>query len=161
MLKVLLLPLWLLFHPVHVSLLSIDYAPEKEVFNVFLRIYYDDFLLDSGISADDQKKLDFSDNSSYTDEVLKRYIDSKLMIFVNGKMIPGWIEKKDLSDNELRMNLVFRPVKIIKSVTVKNLIMTSLYADQANMTILKVNEFEQGVKLSSEMTEMTFKINKN
>jgi hypothetical protein len=41
---------------------------------------------------------------------------------------------------------------------VKNLIMTGLYNDQANMIIVKINDFEQGVKLTSEATEQTFQI---
>jgi len=53
---ILIFSFWLALHPVHVSLLSIDYAPDKELFNVFLRIYFDDFLLDSGIKTEDQKK---------------------------------------------------------------------------------------------------------
>ena len=36
--------------------------------------------------------------------------------------------------------------------------MTDLYADQSNMVIVKVNDFEEGVKLTSEITEQTFKI---
>jgi hypothetical protein len=39
------------------------------------------------------------------------------------------------------------------------LIMTSLYNDQSNMIIVRVNDFEEGVKLTSEKTEQSFKIN--
>jgi hypothetical protein len=65
----------------------------------------------------------------------------------------------DLADNELRLNLSSNSVKKVNTITVKNLVMTSLYNDQANMTIVKVNDFEQGVKLTSEETEKTFEIN--
>ena len=37
--------------------------------------------------------------------------------------------------------------------------MTSLYNDQANMIIVKVNDFEEGVKLTAEEPEKTFEIN--
>jgi hypothetical protein len=36
--------------------------------------------------------------------------------------------------------------------------MTNIFDDQANMVILKVNDFEEGVKLTPEKTEMTFNI---
>jgi len=42
---------------------------------------------------------------------------------------------------------------------VKNLIMTSLYNDQANMIIVKVNDFEEGVRLTVQETEKRFEIN--
>jgi hypothetical protein len=148
-----------MIHPVHVSLLSIDYAPDKEIFNVFLRIYFDDFLLDSGIKAEDQKNLNFSDSNLFTKEVIGNYVNIKIKIFINNKNIPAELESMDLSDNELRMNLLFYSVKKVKSIAVKNLIMTSLYNDQSNMTIVKVNDFEEGVKLTAEETEKTFEIN--
>jgi hypothetical protein len=159
MVRFLFFSLWLMIHPVHVSLLSIDYAPDKEIFNVFLRIYFDDFLLDSGIKAEDQKNLNFSDSNLFTKEVIGNYVNIKIKIFINNKNIPAELESMDLSDNELRMNLLFYSVKKVKSITVKNLIMTSLYNDQSNMTIVKVNDFEEGVKLTAEETEKTFEIN--
>jgi hypothetical protein len=149
----------MVLHPVHVSLLSIDYAPEGESFNVFLRVYFDDFLLDSGISSADQNKLKFPDQTLFTEGLLERYLNEKLLIAVNGKPVAGKIRNTDLSENELRMNLVFSPVNKINTVTVKNLILTSIYSDQANMTILKVNDYEQGIKLTAAMTEMTFEVN--
>jgi len=159
MVKFLFLSFWLAIHPVHVSLLSIDHVTEEEKFDVFLRVYFDDFLLDSGISSDDQKKLSFSENNLFTREVILKYINSKLEIIVNGRQISAELTNTDLSDNELRMNLVFNQVKDVKTIIVKNSIMTSLYSDQANMTIVKVKDFEEGVKLTSEDTEKTFRIN--
>ena len=150
---------WLALHPVHVSLLSIDYAPDKELFNVFLRIYFDDFLLDSGIKTEDQKKLDFSESNSFTKEIIGNYVNDKIRIIINKRQISAELENIDLSDNELRMNLFLRPTSKVNTITIKNLVMTSLYNDQANMIIVRVNDFEQGVKLTAEETEKTFEIN--
>jgi len=157
--RILIISFWLALHPVHVSLLSIDYAPDKELFNVFLRIYFDDFLLDSGIKTEDQKKLDFSESNSFTKEVIGNYVNDKIRIIINKRQISAELENIDLSDNELRMNLFLRPISKVKIITIKNLVMTSLYNDQANMIIVRVNDFEQGVKLTAEETEKTFEIN--
>lgn len=159
MVRFLFLSLWLAIHPVHVSLLSIDYAPDKELFNVFLRIYFDDFLLDSGIKGEEQKNLKFSDDDPFTKEIIGKYVNDKVRIIVNKKYIPAELMSMDLSENELRLNLLTKSVKKVRTVTVKNLVMTSLYNDQANMTILKVNDFEEGVKMTSGETEKTFEIN--
>jgi hypothetical protein len=159
MVRFLFLSLWLVIHPVHVSLLSIDYAPDKDFFNVFLRVYYDDFLLDSGIKTEEQKNLKFSENDPFTKEVIGKYVNDKIMIIVNKRHISTELLNMDLADNELRLNLSSNSVKKVNTITVKNLVMTSLYNDQANMTIVKVNDFEQGVKLTSEETEKTFEIN--
>jgi hypothetical protein len=36
--------------------------------------------------------------------------------------------------------------------------MTGLYGDQANMIIVRADNFEEGVKLTSDITEQTFNI---
>jgi hypothetical protein len=159
MVRILIFSFLLALHPVHVSLLSIEYAPDQELFNMFLRIYFDDFLLDSGIKADDQKKLDLSEVNSFTKEIIGSYVNDKIRIIINNRQIAAELENIDLSDNELRMNLNLKPIKKVNTITIKNFVMTSLYNDQANMIIVRVNDFEQGVKLTAEETEKTFKIN--
>lgn len=159
MVRILFFSLWLALHPVHVSILSIDYSPDKELFNMFLRVYFDDFLLDSGIKDEERKNLDFSDSNSFAKEVIGKYVNDRISIIVNNKHISAELGTFELSDNELRMNLLLNSVKKVNTITVKNLVMTSLYNDQANMTIVKVNDFEQGVKFTADETEKTFKIN--
>jgi hypothetical protein len=63
-----------------------------------------------------------------------------------------------LVDNELSVNLIYEGVKKPRIITVKNLIMTGLYTDMANMVIVRINEFEEAVKLTPDNTERTFKI---
>jgi hypothetical protein len=36
--------------------------------------------------------------------------------------------------------------------------MTRLYGDMSNMLLLQINNFEEGVKLTSDITGQTFKI---
>lgn len=126
---------------------------------MFLRIYFDDFLLDSGIRSEDQKNLDFTGINSFTREVMDKYISEKIGIFINNSLIQPEIADMNLADNELRINLFFDSGGNVNTITVKNLIMTSLYEDQANMIIVRMDGFEEGVKLTPGMTEKTFKIN--
>jgi len=46
MIKLALFSVWILFHPVHVTLTSIDYVKERRALDVFVKLYYDDFLLE-------------------------------------------------------------------------------------------------------------------
>ena len=101
----------------------------------------------------------FSGNDQFTREALGNYVNDRVRITVNNRQIQAKMVEMDLSDNELRMNLVFSSARKVNTITVKNLIMTSLYSDQANMIIVKVNDFEEGVRLTSQETEKTFEIN--
>ena len=51
-----------LAHPVHVSLMSVEYSEQTDAFNVFLKIYSDDFLLDYRLLTGDTAKIDFIAN---------------------------------------------------------------------------------------------------
>ena len=158
MIKTFFLSIMLVTHPVHVTLLSIDYAPEVASFNVFLKIYYDDFLLDSGLNNEKMLTMNFSGLEPVTRDAVLKYIDDKIKIYANDQLLSGKLDNLKISDNELNMNLVYSQARRIRTLTVKNYIMTGLYKDQANMIIVRVNDFEEGVKLTSEITEQTFKI---
>ena len=158
MIRFLLLSLWLGFHPVHVSLMSIDYSPGDKAFNMFLMVYFDDFLLDAGIGTEKEKNLDFSRSDEQIKIILTDYVNEKVRIAVNGDPVKAELGNMSLSDNELRMNLSFSSADRVKSVNVKNTIMTSIYNDQANMLIVKVNDFEEAARLTALETEKTFEI---
>ena len=158
MIRLLIFSIWLAFHPVHVSLMSIAYEPEGKVFNMFLKIYFDDFLLDSGLEAGGSDKLVFQGSDEFTRLNLTNYVNEKVRIRVNGDPVKAELVQIDLSDNELRMNLSFGSEAKVRSITVKNQIMTSIYSDQANMLIVKVNDFEEGARLTAVETEKTFDI---
>lgn len=158
MLRVLLISFWFAFHPVHVTLTSIEYIPENDSFSVFVKMYFDDFMRDYKLSFGDIQEKGFSGENPESVEEMLKYLSQKVVLTVNGKKLKGNLKEMNLADKEVSMNLTYGSIKKPKSVVVKNLIMTTLYTDQANMIIVKVNEFEEGVKLTSEMTEQTFKI---
>ncbi len=158
MFKTLFFSIWFVFHPVHVTLTSIDYMPEKDSFKVFVRMYFDDFMLDCKLNGAEIQKNDFSDKNSASRDIMEKYLKDKVLLKVNDRQIAGKLQDMIMSDNEISMNMVYGNGKKPKTVTVKNLIMTDLYKDQSNMIIVKVNDFEEGVKLTSDLTEQTFEI---
>jgi hypothetical protein len=159
MVKLIFLFIWFIIHPVHVSLLSIDFAPDQNRLNVFIKIYYDDFLTDSGIGEKGTASMKFPDSGSVTGDLIGKYINEKVRIIVNSRQVEGKLENFNLADNELTMNLSYGSVYNISTITVKNLIMTDLYADMANMLIIRVHDFEKGVRMTPEETEQTFNFN--
>jgi hypothetical protein len=158
MLRTLVFSIWFLFHPVHVTLTSIEYVPESGSFKVFLRFYFDDFIRDCKLGGTDILEKDFLATNAKSLSQLEKYLDGKVIIKVNNKQLSGKVRNMNLADNELSMNLEYAESRRPKTVIVKNLIMTGLYGDMSNMIMLKINDFEEGVKLTSDITEQTFKI---
>ena len=158
MFKTLFFSIWFLFHPVHVTLTSIDYIPATDLFNVFVRFYFDDFLRDYKSIDENFQNKDFSYKYSSYKDVTEKYIGEKIIIKVNEKQISGKLHDMKLTDNEISMNPEYKVGKKPKIVTVKNLIFTGLYSDMSNMINVRINDFEEGVRLTSDLTEQTFKI---
>jgi hypothetical protein len=57
------------------------------------------------------------------------------------------------------MNLIYKSDKKPKSITVRNMILTGWFSDQENLTILRINNFEKGIRLTPEHNEETFILN--
>jgi hypothetical protein len=158
MFKTLFFSIWFIFHPVHVTLTSIDYIPERDSFKVFVRMYFDDFMIDCKLNGGDIHNEDFSVENSSSKDAMEKYLGEKIIIKVNEKQLSGKLQEMKLADNEISMNLEYSTGEKPKIITVKNLIMTGLYSDQSNMIIIRIKKFEEGVKLTADMTEQTFKI---
>jgi hypothetical protein len=156
MIKTLSLCIWLIFHPVHVTLMSIDHIGGTDSLKVFVKMYFDDFLIDYKLFDEKGDIEKLKDNQQFPADLMEKYLDEKVNIFVNNKQVKGKLLNLTKADNEISINLLYRSAIKPESITVRNLIMTSLYTDQANMTIIRINDIEEGIKLTPKKTEETF-----
>lgn len=137
---------------------SIDYVSETKDFNVFVRMYFDDFLLDSRLSGYDIQQDKLLEHDFDTRKLLEKYINDKLIIKVNDRVLTGEIMDIDIVDNEFNINYSLKSSIKPRNVTVKNLIMTNLYVDQQNMIIIRIADFEKGFKLTTDITEESLNV---
>jgi hypothetical protein len=141
---------------VHVTITSIEYFPEMGSYKVFLKMYHDDFLLDLEKNNMDSLINISSKNGTLHNSIVGKYLDKNLVLFEDQYKLKGEVVDIKITGGEILVNLNFKSEKNPGSLTVRNLIMTGLYSDQANMMIVKVNTMEEGVKLTPENTEQTF-----
>ncbi|MCU0361875.1 MAG: hypothetical protein MUD02_02905 [Bacteroidales bacterium] len=158
MLVAVLITMFSFLHPVHVSLTSVDYNNEKGMFDVFMRLYYDDFVLDSTGSPDVAAVLPQNADTVNLRKEMEIYLGSKFNILADNRELRGQIGRIRISDNEISMNLEYELKRSPSRVLVRNTIMTTLYSDMANMLILRVGAYEKAVKLTPENTEAEFNI---
>jgi hypothetical protein len=159
MLRALALSIWLLFHPVHVTLTSIDHVTGTDTLKVFVRMYYDDFLRDYRLFDSTGESLNkFSAGQPFPSDMMNNYLNEKVNISVNNKQLKGKLLNLVMANNEISINLLYKTVKKPKKISVSNMIMTGLYSDQANMTMIKIDDFEEGVKLTPEKSMESFNL---
>lgn len=122
-------------------------------------MYHDDFLLDLEKNNMDSLINIYSKNGTLHNAIVSKYLDRNLLLFEDQYKLKGEVDDVMITDGEIVVNLKYKSEKKPGSLTVRNLIMTGLYSDQANMMIVKVNTIEEGIRLTPEKTEQTFIIN--
>jgi hypothetical protein len=148
---------FLLFHPVHESMTSIDYMPDKKSFRVIVKMNFDDFVLDSKQKVTGEiSKTD--NNISQHKNVMEKYLKEKLTLTANGRFLEGKLEDMRIQDLDVISVMKYGSVRNPVMLDVKNQILTDLYSDMTNMLIIKINDFEEGIKLTSEILEKSVKL---
>lgn len=136
---------------------SIDYIPEKKSFRVIVKMNFDDFVLDSRQKVEGEiGKAD--NNISRNKNVMEKYLKEKLTLTANGRILEGNLEDMRIQDLDVISVMKYSSVRNPERLDVKNQILTDLYSDMTNMLIIKVNDFEEGIKLTSEIMEKSVKL---
>jgi ribosomal protein S24E len=151
MLKALIFPILLIFHPVHVTLTSIDQAQGSDSLKVFFRMYYDDFLLDYKLYDPQFDFEKISGDQSIPADLVNKYFNDKVQIYVNHKLLKGKLLTVNILDNyEICLNLLYRSDKEPQRIKIRNQVLTGLYSDQENMIFFSINKYEDAMRLTPE-----------
>ena len=135
-------------HPAHVTMTSIEYVTGTDSLKVSCRMDFDDFLKDLQTIDDDRNLYRLFNKQPFPSDLINQYFNSKVFIYINNKLLIGKLLDVNLSDNEFVLNLIYKSEKKPKNITVRNIILTSWYSDQTNLIIIRINNFEKGIKLT-------------
>jgi len=119
---------------------------------------FNDFLKDLQTIDDDRNLRTIFSKQPFPSDLINQYFNSKVFIYVNDKLLIGKLLSANITDNDINLNLFYRSGKKPKSITVRNLILTGWYSDQTNLTIIRINNFEKGIKLTPGHNEETLLI---
>jgi hypothetical protein len=155
MLKTLAISLWLIIQPGHLTMTSIEYVDGTDSLKVFCRMEFAYFLKDLQTIDDDRNLSRLFSTQPFPSDLINHYFNSKVFIYVNDKLLTGKLLNANLEDDEITLSLIYRSVKKPKKLTVRNTILTGWYSDQTNLMIIKANNFEKGIRLTSGHTEET------
>ena len=156
MLRALAISLWLIIHPGHITMTSIDYVQGTDSLKVSCRMEFDDFLKDLQTIDDDRNLYRLFSKQPFPSDLINQYFNSKVFIYANNKLLIGKLLSANITDTEINLNLIYRSSKKPKRITVRNMILTGWYSDQTNLMIIRINNFEKGIKLSPRHNEETF-----
>ena len=148
---------WTFFHPVHVSLTSIDYDEESSAFNLFMKVYSDDLQDDCRLLTGNPA-LQLYDGEHMPDrDVIQAYIDSRIIMEADSVRLKGEVGNIEADSEEVRINVSYSYSGGAKSFRIGSTVMTTLFADQANLLIFRIGNREEAFKFTPEMTEVIIK----
>lgn len=153
MFKVLVLNIFLFLHPVHVTLTSVTQIQDSDTLKVLFRMYYDDFQRDYMLYYSEFKPGRGNDTSVIARERLNKYFNDRVRIYINHKLLTGRLSNFSVDGYEIRLNLFYHSDKKPRNFRISNNILTSIYADQANMIYIKIIKYEDAIKLTADHTE--------
>jgi hypothetical protein len=157
MLKILILPVLIFFQQAPVTFTGIEYVRGTDSLKVTIRMSHELFIRDYQQSVFDD--LDLEDLRAYKpfpSDLANNYINSKLLIEVNKKPVMGKLLNMADEGEDSRFIILYRVDKKIRSMTVRNTILTGLYGDVENLTIIKNGNFETEVRFTPEHKEEIF-----
>jgi hypothetical protein len=150
MLKILILPLLITFHPVHVTVTTISKAEGTDSIKVFFRMYYDDFLRDYKSFDTDYSLERISGDNHVPDEMINKYFNNRVQIYINNKLLTGKLIKTSSDTYEILINLIYRSEELPRKIKIRSQVLTGIYSDQTNMIYITINKNEGAMRLTPE-----------
>ena len=156
MLKILTIPILILLQQVPVTFTSIEHVQGTDSLKVSVRLNYELFLRDYQQTIFDD--LDLEDLRSFRPfpaDMANNYLNSKINIYAGKKQVIGKLLKMEEDAGDIRFNILYRVDKKLKSITIRNTILTGLYSNVENLTIVWSGHYESETKFTSEHKEET------
>ncbi|MFS4494787.1 DUF6702 family protein [Maribacter sp. 2308TA10-17] len=154
---VLLLPLFAftVAHKFYVSVTNVGYSEKDEALQITSRVFIDDLEAVLLERYDVTAKLATDDESKLTEEYLEKYLRLKFEVAINGENVSyDLIGRK--YDNDVCIFYIEVPqvnLPSVKSIQIKNEILTDLYDEQQNVLHFKIKDQKKSFVLVKSDTK--------
>lgn len=139
-------------HKFYVSVTNVEYSEEEQTFQITSRIFIDDLEAVLNERYDVKLQLATTEEDSRSDELIGKYLASKFVIKFNGEQ-----KSFNFLGKEYRNDLVVCYLEIpkinleeIKSIEIKNDVLTELFEEQQNVVHLKIGSKKKSFILIRE-----------
>lgn len=146
-------------HEYYVSVTNIEHAKEQESVQIISQVFIDDFERLIRERYDETITLSEDDEPEIVDEYMKRYLEDKLKISINGRAYEFNFIGKEYKEDITYCYLEIENIKDIKSIRVVNRILFDILPEQQNIVRLKLNDRNKSFLLIPENDECMLNFN--
>ena len=145
-------------HPIHVSVVNMDYTADSNRIVYSIRLFYDDFQslinfkYNTLLNFKGQSRMTTKEQQAVTDYISRNFILMDTNRETLSSEFTGW-KVEDFSvwlyfSSDLNAEL--------SSIIIKNTIMLDLFADQVNLVILHSDDIQKGFEFTKRITTHTY-----
>jgi len=147
------------YHPVHVSVSTIDMDVKTGVIAISIKLFSDDF--ETIVNHSYNTRLAISEQVDPGKDIkyINQYISSAFSLAINGEDIAELnYLKNQMNEESIWLFYEYECENKIRSVRIVNSLMNDLYSDQTNLVIVTYQDQQNGYRLNNKNTEISFKI---
>ena len=146
-------------HEYYVSVTNIEHAKEQQSVQIISQVFIDDFERLIRQRYDETITLAEEDEPEIVDEYMKRYLEDKLKISINGNAYKFNFIGKEYREDIIYCYLEIENIKNIKSIKVVNRLLFDILPEQQNIVRLKLNDRNKSFLLIPENDECMLNFN--
>ncbi len=146
-------------HEYYVSVTNIEHAKEQQSVQIISQVFIDDFERLIRQRYDETITLAEEDEPELVDVYMKRYLEDKLKISINGKAYKFNFIGKEYKEDITYCYLEIENIKDIKSIKVVNRLLFDILPEQQNIVRLKLNDRNKSFLLIPENDECMLNFN--
>ena len=155
-LSILFLSCATLLHPFHVSVCSINHAPDQHTLQITLKVFADD--LEEALNQQQAASLPYVDvlnpaEPEVLEAIIQQYLEQRLTIIVDGKVVhPVYLgyEREDLA---LWCYFEVGEVDQLETIAVRNSVLVETFSDQTNIVHIQYNGTTKSMKLAKDQLQ--------
>ncbi len=146
-------------HPLHVSMVNIEYNKSDSSFTLSAKIFTDDFeeilLQKYGIRMNLGKEDENKDSGKY----FSQYVNEKFSIIFDGKTPENLLYiKKEQNFEAIWLYFTIKPPINFKSVEISNEIMFDMFHDQKNLIIFNYSGIQKAYMFNLKKSNEVFEV---
>jgi hypothetical protein len=138
--------------------MGVECSPEMGTIKVFLKMSQEDFIYDYRVTVNDDENFEHVVKIDTNKILVSKYVRNRVHFFANDINLKGKITGIDFSNGDLKLNLLYHFNKNAKHFTIQSAILTGLNRQESTLLIFRCNDFEDGVTLTPEKPEYSYKM---
>ncbi|MCM4160035.1 hypothetical protein DHB64_09050 [Antarcticibacterium sp. W02-3] len=142
-------------HKFYVSVTEIEHNQKNESLQIISRVFIDDFENVLNLRYSQGLTLDPRDESPGAEDYIRKYLNQKLQLTVNGKTVDIEYLGKEYENDMLVFYIEAPGIKDVKNVLVRNTVLMDMFEEQKNLVHVKVKGKTKSMVLVTGREENT------